>query len=235
VPLAYHPTNKNAVICYNLQQDPRPLLELTPEQLADLLYRKTADLAEDEVRPGLKLVHLNKCPVLANAKTLSEARAAELGIDRKACLAHLEWLRQHREVQQKVVAIYQLEQEFKRETNADYLLYQGFTNDTDKALMQKLHQMSAEQLTASGLLFQDDRLNQLLFLFRARNYPQSLTHDEMQKWQRYCHDKLTLGVDNPARTVEEFMLALENAAELVQTDERKMKILQALYQFVGGR
>lgn len=234
VPLAYHPTNKNAVICYDLQCDPRPLLALSPAELADLLYRKSADLAPDEVRPGLKLVHLNKCPVLANAKTLSEQRAAELGIDRQACLAHLDWLRQHRQVQQKVLDIYQLEQAFKAESNPDYLLYQGFSSDADKALMQKLHQLAPEQLGSSGLLFQDDRLNQLLFLFRARNYPQTLTHAEMSKWQRYCHDKLTLGVDNPARTVEDFTLALENAAETAQTDERKMKILQALYQFVSA-
>lgn len=234
VPLAYHPTNKNAVICFNLQADPRALLELPVAELHQLLYRKTADLAPDEQRLGLKLVHLNKCPVLANAKTLSEQRAAELGIDRAACLTHLEWLRQHRQLQQKVVEVYQLEGDFKAETNPDYALYQGFCSDQDKQLMQYLHQLSPEQLAATPLLFQDDRLNQLLFRFRARNYPHSLNYDELQKWQRYCHDKLTLGLDNPSLTLEEFTIVLENAVEQHQGNEKKLQLLQSLYRFVAG-
>jgi exodeoxyribonuclease I len=232
VPLAFHPTNKNAVICFNLQADPRLLADLTIEQLNERLYSKTSDLADDEPRPGLKLVHLNKCPVLANAKTLTEGRATELGIDRKTCLANLEWLKQNRQLQQKVVELYRTGNEFKAETNPDYQLYQGFTSDQDKQLMQRLHQLSPEALQGSEIQFQDDRLNQLLFRFRARNYPHSLTHDEMEKWRRYCHDKLTFGVDQPALTYEEFTLALESSAESQQNDPKKIQILQALYRFV---
>lgn len=234
VPLAYHPTNKNAVICFNLQDDPRVLLDSSVAELTELLYRKTTDLGPDEQRPGLKLVHMNKCPVLAHAKTLSEERAAELGIDRQRCLANLAWLRQHRDLQQKVVEIYQQPNTHRTESNPDYLLYQGFSSDADKAVMQKIHQTAPEHLGSAEFLFQQDSLNQLLFLFRARNYPGTLTHDEMRKWQRYCHDKLTLGLDNPARTVEEFLLALEQATEETQGDPQKLKILQALYQSVAA-
>jgi exodeoxyribonuclease I len=100
-------------------------------------------------------------------------------------------------------------------------------------LMQRLHQLSPEALQGSEIQFQDDRLNQLLFRFRARNYPHSLTHDEMEKWRRYCYDKLTMGTDNPARTLEEFTLEMENAAEkIAQTEPKKLKVLQALFQFV---
>jgi exodeoxyribonuclease-1 len=235
VPLAFHPTNKNAVICFNLQSDPRILADLTIEQLVDRLYRKNSDLADDEPRPGLKLVHLNKCPVLANAKTLSEARAVELGIDRKACLANLEWLKQNRQLQQKVVELYQNGAEFKAETNPDYQLYQGFTSDQDKQLMQRLHQLAPEALQGNAIQFQDDRLNQLLFRFRARNYPHSLTFDELEKWRRYCHDKLTMGVDNPSLTLDEFTVALENAAEQIHDNKQKMAILQALFRLVSAQ
>lgn len=100
--------------------------------------------------------------------------------------------------------------------------------------MQYLHQLSPEQLAATPLLFQDDRLNQLLFRFRARNYPHSLNYDELQKWQRYCHDKLTLGLDNPSLTLEEFTIALENAVEQHQGNEKKLQLLQSLYRFVAG-
>ena len=110
VPLAFHPTNKNAVICFNLQQDPTLLFSLSADEARRRLYAKTSELSLDEVRPALKLVHLNKCPVLAPAKTLSAERAEELGIDRAQCLQHLEQLRQQREIILRLVLdIYQAE------------------------------------------------------------------------------------------------------------------------------
>ena len=134
-----------------------------------------------------------------------------------------------------MLELYQRNSEFSAETNPDYQLYQGFTSEADKTAMQRLHQIAPEALGNSGLMFQDDRLNQLLFRFRARNYPHTLTHDELQKWQRYCHDKLTLGVDNPALTLEEFTLALENAVQdIAQSDPGKMKVLQSLFNYVSA-
>jgi len=232
VPLAFHPTNKNAVICYNLQQDPGPLLADDIDTLHSKLYTRTADLAEGEERHGLKLIHLNKCPVLANAKTLSVERAAELGIDRARCLNHLEWFKQHRQLQQKVVTLYQQTTDYPVEKNPDYQLYSGFISDADKQKMLQLHQLSAEQLAINPPLFSDERLNNLLFLYRARNYPHSLTDPEQQKWQRYRTDKLMHGLDNPNLTMEDFSLELENLAHEHASDEQKMKILKALYLYV---
>ncbi|WP_235357305.1 exodeoxyribonuclease I [Arsukibacterium sp. MJ3] len=231
VPLAFHPTNKNAVICYNLQADPSPLLTDDIATLTSKLYTRTADLAAGEERLGLKLIHLNKCPVLANAKALSGERATELGIDRARCLAHLEWFKQHRQVQQKVVELYQQPTDYPKETNPDYQLYNGFSSDADQQKMLQLHQLTPEQLAVKAPLFTDERLNSLLFLYRARNYPQSLNDSEQQKWQRYRTDKLMHGVDNPNLTMEDFSLLLENLTHEHASDEQKMNILKALYLY----
>tara|TARA_B100001059_G_scaffold236652_1_gene288712 strand:+ start:99091 stop:100554 length:1464 start_codon:yes stop_codon:yes gene_type:complete len=232
VPLAFHPTNKNAVICYNLQADPKPLLDDDLATLTTKLYTRSIDLAEGEQRLGLKLIHLNKCPVLANAKTLSVERATELGINRAQCLDHLEWFKQHRQLQQKVLDLYQQPSDYPSETNPDYQLYSGFISDADKHKMQQLHSLPPEQLGINAPLFADERLNSLLFLYRARNYPQSLNDTEQQKWQRYRTDKLMHGVDNPNLTMEAFSLVLENLAHEHASDEQKMKILKALYLHV---
>ena len=232
VPLAFHPTNKNAVICYNLQADPAPLLADDLATLTSKLYTRSIDLAEGEERLGLKLIHLNKCPVLANAKTLSVERATALGIDRGQCLANLEWFKQHRQLQQKVIELYKQPADYPEETNPDYQLYHGFISDADKQKMQQLHNLPPEQLSINAPLFADERLNSLLFLYRARNYPQSLNDNEQQKWQRYRTDKLMHGLDNPNLTMEAFSLALENLAHEHASDEQKMKILKALYLYV---
>jgi exodeoxyribonuclease I len=146
VPLAFHPVNKNAIICYNLQADPSPLLTDDISTLNSKLYTKSSELADGEQRLGLKLIHLNKCPVLAPAKTLTEERAAELGINRELCLQHLEWLRQHRECQHKVIGLYQQQDDYPTESNPDYQLYSGFISNSDKQKMQLLHDLPPEQL-----------------------------------------------------------------------------------------
>lgn len=231
VPLAFHPVNKNAVICYNLQSDPSPLLSDDLDTLKEKLYTRTSDLAEGEQRLGLKLIHLNKCPVLAPAKTFTEERATELGINRQQCLQHLEWLRQHRECQSKVIELYLQQDDYPGESNPDYQLYSGFISNNDKQKMQLLHELPPEHLGTSAPVFSDERLNNLVFLYRARNYPASLTDSEQQKWQRYRTDKLMHGLDKPNLTLEEFSLALENAAHEHASDEKKMNILKALYLY----
>ncbi|MCC5824716.1 exodeoxyribonuclease I [Alkalimonas sp.] len=231
VPLAFHPTNKNALIAWNLLADPTPLLEFDSDQLRDKLYTKTADLAEGEERLGLKLIHLNKCPVLAPAKTLSEQRADALGIDRSKCRAHLNLLLANPQVQQKAQQVFAVTEAFPDETNPDYQLYQGFLADADKQKMAELHQLSPQQLEVQAPLFSDDRLNQMLFRYRARNYPASLNEQEMLQWQQYCVDRLTDGLDAPPLTLEAFHQQLELAAQQHQHDERAMRILKALYHY----
>src|SRR5690606_19850144 len=136
-----------------LQASPEPLLHDDITVLKEKLYTKTADLADGEHRLGLKLVHLNKCPVLAPAKTLTESRAAELGIDRTTCLQHLDWLRQHRICQNKAIELYQQLDEYPTETNPDYQLYSGFISNADKQKMQQLHELPPEQLGSNAPVF----------------------------------------------------------------------------------
>ncbi len=217
VPLAYHPTNKNAVICFNLQQDPGFLLEMDVEEIRRRLYAKSIDLAADELRPALKLVHLNKSPVLAPAKTLSAARANELGIDRAACLQHLELIRQNQQILSALFQeVYQQTDLPEQSQNPDYSLYQGFLSDHDRRLLPQVHALSPQALSANPPVFQDDRLNSLMFRFRARNFPETLTHQELEQWQRFCKDQLQFGIENPARTLDDFMLQLEHCAEIKQ-------------------
>ncbi len=73
------------------------MLDLNVEELRKRLYTKRVDLAEGDLPVGLKLVHLNKCPILAPAKTLLPENAARLGIDREQCLANLAILKANTE------------------------------------------------------------------------------------------------------------------------------------------
>lgn len=123
VPIAWHPTNQNAVIVVDLGKDPQPLLELDAETLQARLYTRYEDLAPDELPVPVKLVHLNKCPILAPAKTLTAENAQKIGIDREQCLAHLNVIRQHPEIREKLVTVFSQEREFNQESDVDSQLY----------------------------------------------------------------------------------------------------------------
>jgi len=235
VPLAFHPTNKNAVICFNLQQDPTFLFSLSADEAKRRLYARSSELAADESRPALKLVHLNKCPVLAPAKTLSAERAEQLGIDRAQCLKHLEKLHQQRDLMLRLVQdIYQTESSAEPSQCPDYCLYQGFISDQDRRLLPQIHQFSPQQLAVAPPIFQDDRLNHLLFRYRARNFPHSLNHEELAKWQRFCKDRLQFGAEQPARTLDDFMLELEQCAEQKQDDPTAVVLLKQLFSYINS-
>jgi len=38
--------------------------------------------------------------------------------------------------------------------------------------------------------FDDKRLPEMLFRYRARNYPETLNEDELAQWMEHCRDRL---------------------------------------------
>lgn len=229
-PMSYHPSNKNAVICFNLTHDPAPLLALSVEEIRAFLYTKHSELPPDQAPIGLKLVYLNKCPILAPAKTLLPENAARLGIDRAQCLTHLAFLKAHPELRDKVADVFNDTRDFSH-TNPDYQLYSGFTSRGDKAKFELITNASPEQLSNLDLTFDDEKFTALLFRYRARNWPQSLSPEELDKWRKYCRAKLIDGEDSPSINAQDFMMTLENLVHEHEGNERNMHILKALYHY----
>ncbi|KJR14629.1 exonuclease I, partial [Vibrio sp. S234-5] len=119
-------------IVIDLAKDPQPLFALSAEQLHERLYTKREDL--DELLPvPVKLVHLNKCPILAPAKTLTAENAASIGIDREQSLAKLAQIRQHPEVREKLVQLFSIERAFADSDDVASKLYDGFFSPADRA------------------------------------------------------------------------------------------------------
>jgi len=225
VPLAWHPDNRNALIVADLAGDMTPLLEMDADALRERLYTRKSDLADDEASVPIKLVHINKCPVLAPANTLRPEDAARLGIDREACLANLALLRQHAEVREKVVALYAEAEPFTAPDDVDAQLYDGFFSDADRAGMNILRQTAPANLPAMDLTFQDARVAKLLFRYRARNFPGTLDDAEQQRWLQHRREVLN------AERVQAFLLELESLASLHEGDAEKMAQLKALYLY----
>lgn len=232
-PFAYHPVNKNAIIAVDLACDPQPLFDLSAEEIKARLYTRHDELAEDELPIPIKLIHINKCPIVAPAKTLLPENAKRLNIPRELCLENLTKLKQHLEVRDKLAEVFAPDDYSDQEKpDAEHALYGGsFFSHSDKAQMDILRELAPEQLATHPFTFQDERLTSLLFLYRARNYPLTLTSAEQQKWQQRCQDKIQFG-GKGLLSADEFMITLENLAHEHESNEGKMKVLKALYQYL---
>ncbi|EEQ12278.1 Exodeoxyribonuclease I [Yersinia mollaretii ATCC 43969] len=227
-PLAWHPENKNAVIMCDLAGDMSPLLELDSDTLRERLYTRRDKLSAQDAAIPLKLVHINKCPVLAPAKTLLPENAERLGIDRQRCLQNLQLLRQNPQVREKVVALFAEAEPFAVSDDVDAQLYNGFFSDADRATMKIILQTEAQNLPALDLTFQDPRLEPLLFRFRARNYPNTLTDSEQKRWLEHRREAL-----NPER-VQDYVLQLEQFYNQYEDDKEKLALLKALFEYAKG-
>ena len=52
-----------------------------------------------------------------------------------------------------------------------------------------------EDFSKNSYLFNDNRMNELLFLYRGRNYPESFSQDERKIWKEICRDRLVNEID----------------------------------------
>ena len=226
LPIAQHPTNKNAIIVVDLNKDLTPLESLTVEEIRKYLYTPTVDLPEGVSRPAIKLLHINKCPIIAPAKTLSEQRADELGINRAQCRQSLDFLKTQTTMAEKLQAVFSEERHFEDKHTAEEMLYSGgFFSQKDKALINKVAESDLSTLVNMDFDFDDNRLAKLLWHYRARNGEQFLDVDEQQKWQRECQLYL---LENQQGYIEKIdALALE-----YQQNPEKIELLQQLHHYL---
>ena len=172
----------------------------------------------------LKLVHINKCPILAPAKTLLPENAARLGIDRQYCLDNLAKLRQSLDIREKVIDIFSEEREFEPSDNVETELYNGFFSNADKNNMAILRDLPPEKLAEHGLAFEDKRIPELLFHYRARHFYKTLNRAEQIKWQKYRQRKLE-------QSAVKFEESLQQLAEEYSDNPTKLNLLQQVYEY----
>lgn len=184
VPLAMHPTNKNGVICFDLMSDPTPLSQLSAVEIHHRVF--TAQSALVEGRIPLKVVHLNRCPVVLPIAMLDENVEKRTGINRQTCEQHWQMLMAAGDLTQKLQQVFSDNTEFEASDDPDLMLYGGgFFSTHDKEQMEQVRRCPPEQLAQLKTAFRDERLDEMFFRYRARNYKHSLTEEELIRWDEF--------------------------------------------------
>jgi exodeoxyribonuclease-1 len=190
MPLCAHPTNTNAIIACDLRVDPTHWLGLSGEELAARLYKRRSDLPVGEDPLPLHVIATNKCPVVAPLGVLDETVAAEYGVDKSVWLPHFEAVRAKLNVAATVTKAFSQAGEGDPETDPDFMIYSGFFGDSDKKLMQTVLRSAPADLGRLDIPFRDLRLKEMLFRYRARNYPETLTEEEVVVWREFCLNRI---------------------------------------------
>lgn len=228
VPLCWHPTNKNSVVVFDLNQDPTPLFELTPDQIRERIFTRADELPEGVSRLPMKELHINKAPVVAPANTLTPDQAARWNLDGERLRRHRAMILQGPKLTAKLHQVFG-GREFGEAGDVDAALYSGFFSPADKQLMNEIHSLSPEALAGWDKTFKDRRGDEMLFRYRARNWPDSLDGDERERWEQHRLARLFhQRPDIPALNFEQFARELQLAAEQVADDPRKLAWLQDL-------
>lgn len=211
LPLAWHPKNRNALIVCDLQLDPQVLLQLDGESLRQRLYTRREQLAEGELPVPLKLLHVNRCPVLAPLTVLRDSDKQRLQLDLPTCQQRAITLRENQGLwREKMQTIY-AEEGFAPSEDPEQQLYDGFLGDRDRRLCEQVRRAEPAELARPVWPFDDARLPELLFRYRARNFPKTLTLGEAERWQLFCKQRLTDPQFGAPNTLEAFTQALTQA------------------------
>lgn len=230
MPLVMHPGNKNSVICIDLTRSIDELEQLNQEQINQRIFTRQVDLPAGVQRLAIKEVHYNKCPAVAPLGVLNENCQERLQINLSECLTRAEQLKGFiKPFADKLRAVYS-SKKFEQTTNPDHALYSGgFFSTADKNKMDEIRASSWQSLADSNYQFSDNRLEELLFRYRARNAVETLNPSELTRWKKLRKSLLLDGESGSTLVYEEFCCLIES---LKKQPERDQKLLVDLVSYV---
>ena len=231
-PLGVHPVNKNELIVWDLAMDPSELLTLKAAEIRLRLFGKSEELPEGQTRLPIKTIHINKSPVvISSLKTLQPPLAQRWGIDVDQALRHAERAAGFGGVLDGLWGEVFTRPAPAQAPDVDEDLYGGFIGQNDRRTLQRLRALSPQKLADKRVAFEDPRLEELLFRYRARNFPDTLRDDERVRWHEHCSARLHGGVGG-GLTLAAFFERIDALSE--SADERDQEILGALYDYAEG-
>ncbi|MBX2870389.1 MAG: exodeoxyribonuclease I [Acidiferrobacterales bacterium] len=185
VPLGFEARNKSSLLVYDLRHSPEEFFDLDVPALRDRIFTSKDDLPEDTIRLPVKSLKINKCPAIAPVSALTDEIASRIKINPDLCAKHREQLLNRPGFIEDLRTAYE-GNTYPRNADVDQGLYDGFFGEGDKSKITQVRESTANELSDASYQFVDPRLEELLFRYRARNWPDSLAKDEKVEWNEHC-------------------------------------------------
>ncbi len=234
VMVAQHP--QQCAYVYDLRHDPAPFMAMNEAELAEAC-RWSRD--PSKLRLPVKTIKYNRCPAIAPTGVVKDKAVQDrLQLDLNVVAANLKKLRSQPDFGTRVAAAYQkidAERGFLGGKDSaalgdplavDGQLYDGFIPKPDCAEMKRVRQAEPRGLASFTASFQDKRLQALLPLYKARNYPAQLSDDERQSWDEFCRTRLIGGGQNSR--LAKYFKRLDELARTPSLTENQRFLLEEL-------
>ena len=231
LPVAMHPVNRNGVIVYDLRVDPQPLLTMSAEEIRTRLYTASADLPEGAERIPLKVVHLNRAPVIVPMGTLTDAAREQWQMDESVEQRHLQALRAAPALADKLAAVFAEGQQFPAQSDPDRDLYGGFLSDADRRRCDLVRRTPVDQLGQLNPGFEAAKLAELLFRYRARNWPETLAVGERERWEEFRRERLTQPGAGASITLDDYRRQLTHLVVDANLSQQQRAVVDALIEW----
>lgn len=226
--LGDHPGKQGALV-YDLRRDPEEIAGMTAAQLAKAWMERVED---ETKRFPVKTLQFNRCPAVAPQNVLRAEDCERLRLDMTAVRQHAQKLAALPDLYTKLIeALKIMDRQYQTglvadEQAVDAQLYDGFISDQDKTVMSVVRAAEADEITGLDVTFKDERLNKLLPLYKARNFPQQLTDEERAAWEAFRSQRLLAG--GQSSLAARFFKRLGELAEAPGLSGEKRYLLEEL-------
>lgn len=175
------------VVVYDLRYDPTPFIAMDQKQLASVLFASWEERqAEGFQKLPVKELQYNRAPAVAPLGVLEQAGGWErIHLDVATIEAHKKILLEAAHFAENIRTALEGRPEFKKSPDPEAQLYDGFVGDRDKIRIETVRNASERELADFHPNFDDERLVPLLLHYKARNYPASLSEDEVGQWESW--------------------------------------------------
>jgi exodeoxyribonuclease-1 len=223
-------SRQGAAALFDLRYDPLDFTNLTATELAERWYGGQ----DYRTKPNpVRIIRYNRCPPVAPLTVLDEISQSRLKLDPETITRHRHQLKKclpswQPTLQEALSLSDEASHKSRRgfAASVDTLLYEKFFDDNDKRSFSAVRATPPAELAIAKFNFTDRRLRRLLPLYKARNYPESLTEAEQRRWHDYCQRHLMQG--GPVSRYANFVIRLQSLAETDKLSTRDQKLLTEL-------
>lgn len=215
------PALNNNVLVYDLRYDPADFVNLGEKELGAKVFATwEARQKEDFVKLPVKVLQYNRCPAVAPLGVLAAGDGwVKAGLDEAVIAKHSKVLLAHPEFAERLRSVFERKREYVASSEPEAQLYDGFLNDRDKLRVETVRSADERELADFHPEFADERLAPLLLHYKARNFPRTLSAQEMETWETWRSARIE-------RQLPAVMKSLERLS--IETDESKQFMLEEI-------
>jgi len=210
------------VIVYDLRHDPSQFIDLDSKELAKKLYASWEERkAEGFVALPVKELQYNRAPAVAPLGVLEQGDGwKKVQLDAASIERHKAVLLSAPHFAENIRTLFEGKLEFKKSSDPEAQLYDGFLNEKDKIRLQAVAAVTEKDLADFHPSFEDERLSDLLLHYKARSFPRTLSQDEARQWESWRVSRIQ-------RQLPGFMKSMEKLATQ-QVNDSQQFVLQEL-------